>query len=103
MNLPDSDLAKSELAQCAARHRPGLAEMSDKFIIKETYYVDDHLLSLDATHLSLRKFLRECLKEETRTDVHRYFLWSWVALAGLVLIFYKGYVRQDYKQRIVHL
>lgn len=77
--------------------------MGEKFILIETYYADDNLLSLDATHLSLKKFLKECLKEETRTDVHRFFMWSWVALASLVLIFYKGYIKQDYKQRIVHL
>jgi hypothetical protein len=65
--------------------------------------VDDHLLSLDAKHLSLKKFLKECLKEETRTDVHRLFMWSWVGLASLALSFYKSYIRQDYKQKIVDL
>lgn len=101
--IPDSDSAKNELAQCAARHRPVIAELSDKLNIKDNYYSNDNLLSIDVAHLSFRRFVREGLSQETRTDVHRFFLWLSVSVVMLAVTFYDCVIREDHKQQVVHL
>ncbi len=77
--------------------------MSDRIAIIENYYVDDHLLSTDVTNLSFKRFIKEGMKEETRTDVHRFFFWGLMSILGLGFVLYKGVIAQDFRQKIIYL
>ena len=63
MWMPDCPKSKAALDLAEFNHRPALAEMQKKLKVVDDYFADDAELSQDISNMTLRSFLKGCLKK----------------------------------------
>ena len=101
--IPDDVKAKAELEAVYSRHRPHLQKVFAPTQPNQEF-VDDHMPTREDTgRMRLGAFLKECLKKETRGELHVLVLWGAAATVSFVLMMLRSVVWADYAQPNIHL